>query len=65
MVHLNYNNLDASTQELLMFNSKQEVEQNIGAELKSYAKKHCLDYKQLLEEETIRNLYTNEYVFNI
>ncbi len=64
MVYLNYNNLDAETQNRLLQNSKQDVEQQSGNDLKAYAIEHHLDYDTLLEE-AIRNLYSYQYVFNI
>lgn len=65
MIYLNYNNLDAETQERLLQNSKSDVEQRFGNDLKSYAKQQHLDYRTLLEEEAIKNLYSYQYVFNI
>lgn len=65
MIYLNYNNLDAETQNRLLQNSKKEVEQKIGDDLMSFAKVHCLDYDALLEEEAIKNLYSYKFVFNI
>lgn len=65
MVYLNYNNLDAETQERLMSVSKEDVENKLGEQLKAYADKHHLDYQTLLEEEAIKNLYSYDYVFNI
>ena len=65
MVYLNYNNLDAETQNHLLQNSKRDVEQESGHDLKAYAIAHHLDYETLLEEEAIRNLYSYQYVFNI
>ena len=65
MVYLNYNNLDAETQENLIATSKKEVEQQFGEELKNYAKQNHLNYETLLQEEALRNLYNYSYVFNI
>mgnify|MGYP003632395814 FL=1 len=65
MVYLNYNNLDEETQTRLLQDSKSDVEQKFGNDLKSYAKKKHLDYNTLLEEEAIKNLYSYQYVFNI
>ena len=65
MVYLNYNNLDAETQNRLLQNSKQDVEQQSGNDLKAYAIENHLDYDTLLEEEAIRNLCSYQYVFNI
>ncbi|GAA4954670.1 hypothetical protein GCM10023314_30420 [Algibacter agarivorans] len=65
MVYLNYNNLDAETQNRLLQHSKNDVEQKFGSDLKCYAKQQHLDYNALLEEEAIKNLYNYQYVFNI
>lgn len=65
MIYLNYNNLDGETQEQLLRQSKEEIEERHGNELKTYAIIHHLDYEGILEEEAIRNLYTYQYVFNI
>ncbi len=65
MVYLNYNNLDAETQQRLLSASKEDIESKFGENLKAYAKAHYLDYDVLLEEEATRNLYNYQYVFNI
>lgn len=65
MIYLNYNNLDEDTQAYLHDLSKKDVEARLGEQLWTYALKHRLDYDQLLEEETIKNLYSYRYVFNI
>ena len=65
MVYLNYNNLDDETQERLLSMSKKEIESKFGEQLKNYAREHYKNYKTLLEEEAIRNLYNYKYVFNV
>ncbi|MRI00249.1 hypothetical protein GH721_06820 [Kriegella sp. EG-1] len=65
MVKLNYNNLDAETQERLLAKSKTEIESRYGKDLKAYAKENGLDYGELLNEEAIRNLYNYEFTFTI
>ena len=65
MVYLNYNNLDAETQQRLLSSSKEDIEHQFGKQLKTYAKEHHLDYDVLLDEEATRNLYNYQYVFNI
>lgn len=57
MIYLNYNNLDAETQERLLSISKDDIKERFGNDLKTYAKEHHLDYNVLLDEEAIRNLY--------
>ena len=65
MIKLNYNNLDVETQSYLHALSQKDVERRFGKQLWGYAQKHGLDYDQLLEAETQRNLYNYKYVFNI
>ncbi|WP_282081251.1 hypothetical protein [Aquimarina algiphila] len=65
MVYLNYTNLDNETQQRLLSDSKADIEQRIGEDLKIYAKENHLEYDTILYEEAVKNLYTYEYVFNI
>lgn len=65
MVYLNYNNLDGEIQEKLLQQSKIEIEERHGNELKIYAVANHLKYEDIVEEEAIRNLYTYEFIFNI
>ncbi len=65
MIKLNYSNLDEQTQNYLHSLSKKDVERRYGEQLWAYAIKHGLDYDELLETETIKNLYSYRYVFKI
>lgn len=65
MVYLNFCNLDGETQQRLMEMSKKDVEETRGKELEQYAKKNGYNYETLLEQETLSNLYSYDYVFNI
>ncbi len=65
MIELNYSNLDEQTQAYLHSLSKKDVELRFGQQLWAHAKKYGLDYDELLEAETQRNLYNYKYVFNI
>jgi arsenate reductase-like glutaredoxin family protein len=65
MEKLNYNNLDAETQNRLFSISKMDVEQNYRQHLKSYARENGLSYDDLLNEEAIRNLYNYTFSFSI
>jgi hypothetical protein len=62
---LNFNNLDGETQDKLMEQSKNEVEQKCGAEMKAYAKETNSDYQEILEVEAIKNLYNYKFKFSI
>ena len=62
---LNFNNLDGETQEKLMQQSRYEVEQQCGADIKVYARENHLDYETLLEEEAIKNLYNHKFKFTV
>jgi hypothetical protein len=65
MVYLNYNNLDGETQERLLKQSKTEIEERHGKELRIYAVNNQMEYDTLLEEEAIRNLYNYKFIFTI
>jgi len=62
---LNFNNLDGETQEKLMEQSKREVEQKCGTDIKEYAIENHLDYQELLEIEATKNLYNYKFMFSI
>ncbi len=65
MIYLNYNNLDAETQEHLLSKSKIEISEKYGEELQLYSNENQLEYDVLLEEEAIRNLYNYKFAFSI
>ena len=65
IICLTYSNLNEETQEQLLIKSKNEVEKWYGSALEIHALKNQLDYKTLLEEEAIRNLYNYKFVFTI
>lgn len=65
MIYLNYNNLDAETQEHLLTKSKMEISKKYGTELQIYSNENQLEYDVLLEEEVIRNLYNYKFTFSI
>ncbi|MBO0356065.1 hypothetical protein J0656_18750 [Muricauda ruestringensis] len=65
MIELSYNNLDEETQNYLRSLSKRDVIRRFGGQLWEYALKYRLDYDELIEEETIRNLYNYRYIFKI
>ena len=49
MVYLNYNNPNEETKERLFKNSKEDVEQQFGDDIRSYAENHYLNYNELPE----------------
>lgn len=65
MIYLNYSNLNEETKEQLFQNSKKEVEQHLGDDIRSYAEKYHINYDTMIEEEALRNLYSYKYIFNI
>lgn len=65
MIYLNYNHLDSETQQQLLQRSQKDLETQYGNELKAYAQKHHLNYKELLEVEAQRNLYNYQYKFQV
>lgn len=65
MVYLNFTNLDEETQERLLQESREDILSRNGKQLKQYAKENDCNFEQLLYEETVRNLYSYDYIFNI
>jgi hypothetical protein len=65
MVYLNYNKLNEESKERLFQDSKKDVEQQFGGDIRNYAEKHHTSYEKMIEEEDLRNLYSYSYVFNI
>ncbi len=65
MIFLNYNNLDSETQQRLSEQARQEIEERHKESLITYANENGLDYETVLEEETIRKLYSYKFSFGI
>ncbi len=63
MIFLNYNNLDSETQQRLLEQARQEIEGRHKESLTTYANENGLDYETVLEEETIRKLYSYKFSF--
>ena len=53
MVYLNYNNLDGETQERLLKQSIEEIEEHFGKEIMMFAVQYQKNYDALLEEDAI------------
>lgn len=65
MIYLTFNNLDQETQRELLETAREHVESADGKWIKEYCRKHGADYDTTVDEETIKKLYTYDYVFNI
>lgn len=65
MIYLNYSNLNEETQTQLLENSKKEIEERFGDDIRNYADKNHIDFDTMLEEEAQRNLYSYDFVFII
>ncbi|MCP9200590.1 hypothetical protein MKO06_11765 [Gramella sp. GC03-9] len=65
MIYLNYSDLNHEAKKRLLENSKWDVEQECGNDIRRYAKEHGFNFKRLIEEEALRNLHTYIYIFNI
>lgn len=65
MIYLNYLDLNEEAQERLLESSKKDVEHKFGDDIRKYAKRHCTNFENMIEEEAMRNLYSYTYVFNI
>lgn len=65
MIYLNYSNLNEETQKRLFEDSKKEIEERFGDDIRQYAIENQIDFERMLEEEAQRNLYGYDFVFNM
>ncbi|MGB3344962.1 MAG: hypothetical protein WBA61_13730 [Aequorivita sp.] len=65
MIYLNYSNLNEETQTKLLENSRKEIENRFGDDIRMYADENHIDFEKMLEEEAQRNLYSYDFVFII
>jgi len=65
MVYINFTDLSEETQNRLLENSKKDVERQFGDSIRKYVKENHTCFETMIEEETLRNLYSYTYVFNI
>ncbi len=65
MIYLNYSNLNEETQTQLLENSKMEIQERFGDDIRNYADENHIDFDKMLEEEAQRNLYSYDFVFNM
>jgi hypothetical protein len=65
MIYLNYSNLNEETQTQLLENSKKEIQERFGDDIRNYADENHIDFDKMLEEEAQRNLYSYDFVFII
>ncbi|WP_417237315.1 hypothetical protein [Bizionia paragorgiae] len=65
MIYLNYSNLNEETQTQLLENSKKEIQERFGVDIRNYADENHIDFDKMLEEEAQRNLYSYDFVFII
>lgn len=65
MIYLKYSNLNEETQTQLLENSKKEIEERFGDDIRNYADENHIDFDTMLEKEAQRNLYSYDFVFII
>lgn len=65
MIYLNYSNLNEETQTQLLENSKKEIQERFGDDIRNYADENHIDFDTMLEEEAQRNLFNYDFVFVI
>lgn len=65
MIYLNYSNLNEETQTQLLENSKKEIQERFGDDIRNYADENHIDFDKMLEDEAQRNLYSYDFVFII
>ncbi len=65
MIYIKFQDLSLEKQEELLEVSKERVTHLFGESIRKYVVETGEDYERLIEEETIKNLYTYDYAFNI
>lgn len=65
MVQINFNHLNREAQDRLLKMARQQVEENAGEAIREYCATNGIDYNEMMEEESIKKLYTYEYIFKI
>ena len=73
MIYIKFLDLSQEAQEELLQVSREDVEHRFGASIRKYVDKTGADYERLIDEacpersrrETIKNLYSYDYAFNI
>ncbi|WP_421810719.1 hypothetical protein [Flagellimonas sp.] len=65
MIYIKFQDLSLEKQEELLEVSREHVTHLFGDSIKKYVSETGADYERLIEEETIKNLYSYDYVFNI
>ncbi|WP_165733692.1 hypothetical protein [Polaribacter sp. 20A6] len=65
MIYLNFTGLSEEAQNRLLENSKKDVEEKFGDDIRKYVRKNYTCFETMITEEAQRNLYSYTYVFNI
>ncbi|AUC23876.1 hypothetical protein MPF19_13855 [Polaribacter sp. Z014] len=65
MIYLNFTDLSEEAQNRLLENSKKDVEEKFGDDIRKYVRKNYTCFEAMITEEAQRNLYSYTYVFNI
>ena len=65
MIYLNFNHLNEETKEELLEMARKHVEHENGNTIREYCEEKGEDYERIIDEESIKKLYTYDYVFNI
>ncbi|WP_424493158.1 hypothetical protein [Salinimicrobium sp. GXAS 041] len=65
MIYLNFSDLTEEAQNRLLENSKKDVERKFGNDIRTYVRENYTCFETMVEEETLRNLYSYTFIFNI
>ncbi len=65
MVHLKFHDLSSEKQEELLEISREHVTNIFGESIRKYVGETGEDLNRLIEEESIKNLYTYKFIFSI
>ncbi len=65
MVHLKFQDPGSEKQEEILEVSREHVTNIFGESIRKYVGETGEDFNRLIEEETIKNLYTYKFMFTI
>ncbi|WP_373518136.1 hypothetical protein [Pricia sp.] len=65
MIYLKFQDLSLEKQEELLRVSREHVNYIFGESIRKYVDETGEDFDRLIEEETIKNLYSYQYIFSI
>lgn len=65
MIHLKFQDLSSEKQEEILQFSRDHVTHLFGESIRKYVDETGEDFEGLIDEETIKNLYTYKFMFTV